>query len=323
MVAAIGNRYADWCTEQGRTPVEDYAFKCTHASQGSRLLADFRGANSRYFIAATVDLLSTGVDLPRLCNVVFFRYVRSPISFYQMVGRGTRIDEASGKLMFHVYDYTDATDLFGAEFITDPRQPGDGDGEGGGAPEPVIVVDGFAVSVDAQGRYVLGQEHGRDQRILLSVYKERLATQLLAEAPTLAEFRARWAEPEERRALIDKLVRGGHPPGTLRAVEQKADCDLYDVLGDLGFHIKPRTRKNRVDAFLIKHEDWLDGLPPQTAAAVRAIVAQFEHSGTEGLESRQVFEAPAFKAAGGFEALEAGGDPAALVREAKERMFSA
>ncbi|WP_295436945.1 DEAD/DEAH box helicase family protein [uncultured Thiodictyon sp.] len=323
VAAAIGNRYAQWCKEQGRKPVEDYAFKCTAASQGSKLLADFRGANSRYFIAATVDLLSTGVDVPRLRNVVFFRYVHSPISFYQMVGRGTRIDEASGKLMFHVYDYTDATDLFGAEFITDPRTPGDGDGDGGADPEPVIVVDGFDVSVDGKNRYVLGQEDGRDQPILLTVYKQRLATQLLEQAPTLADFRARWAEPQERRALIDKLVRGGHPPATLRAVEQMADYDLYDVLGDLGFHIRPRTRQNRVQAFLIKNEDWLDGLPPQTAAAVRAIVAQFEHSGTEGLESTHVFASPAFVAAGGFEALEAGGDPAALVREAKERMFSA
>jgi hypothetical protein len=323
VVAAIGNRYVQWCKELGRKPVEDYAFKCTAASQGSKLLADFRGANSRYFIAATVDLLSTGVDVPRLRNVVFFRYVRSPISFYQMVGRGTRIDEASGKLMFHVYDYTDATDLFGAEFFTDPREPGDGDGDGGADPEPVIVVDGFDVSVDGKNRYVLGQEDGRDQPILLTVYKQRLATQLLAQAPTLADFRARWAEPQERRALIDKLVRGGHPPATLRAVEQMADYDLYDVLGDLGFHIRPRTRRNRVQAFLIKNEDWLDGLPPQTAAAVRAIVAQFEHSGTEGLESTHVFASPAFVAAGGFAALEAGGDPAALVREAKERMFSA
>lgn len=218
-------------------------------------MADFRGANSRYFIAATVDLLSTGVDVPRLRNVVFFRYVRSPISY--------------------------------------------------------------------QGRYVLGTEGGRDQIILFDVYKQRLAAQLLAEAPTLSDFRARWAEPDERRALIDKLVRGGHPPTTLQAVQQMADYDLYDVLGDLGFHIRPRTRQNRVQAFLIKHEDWLDGLPPQTAAAIRAIVAQFEHSGTDGLESKHVFAAPAFRAAGGFEALEAGGDPAALVREAKERMFAA
>jgi type I restriction enzyme R subunit len=102
-----------------------------------------------------------------------------------------------------------------------------------------------------------------------------------------------------------------------------ADFDLYDVLADLGFHIKPRTRQDRVQAFIFKHEDWLDGLPPQTAAAIRAIVGQFENDGTAGLESKRMFETPAFKAAGGIGALAAGGDPAALVKEAKERMFAA
>ena len=51
-------------------------------------------------------------------NIAFFRYLKSPISFYQMVGRGTRLDGPTGKLMFTVYDYTDATRLFGQAFIT-------------------------------------------------------------------------------------------------------------------------------------------------------------------------------------------------------------
>ena len=41
--------------------------------------------------------------------------MRSPIAFYQMVGRGTRLNPATGKLMFRVYDYTNATRLFGED----------------------------------------------------------------------------------------------------------------------------------------------------------------------------------------------------------------
>jgi type I site-specific restriction endonuclease len=37
-----------------------------------------------------------------------------------MIGRGTRIDEESGKLMFWIFDYTGATTLFGADLITPP-----------------------------------------------------------------------------------------------------------------------------------------------------------------------------------------------------------
>ena len=57
------------------------------------------------------------MDVPVVRNIVFFKYVRSPIAFYQMVGRGTRLDPPSGKLMFRVYDYTNATRLFGEEFL--------------------------------------------------------------------------------------------------------------------------------------------------------------------------------------------------------------
>lgn len=318
----MGNLYADWCAQHGRKRAEDYAFKCTAMSQGSKLLADFRGSDKRFFIATTVELLTTGVDVPKLRNVVFFRYVRSPISFYQMVGRGTRIDEPSGKLMFHVYDYTNATDLFGAEFET--RDPGDRkDGGDPPPPRPVITVEGIAFTVkDDKGVYVLGREDGRDKPIPLDEYKQRLATELLREAPDLQAFRDRWAVPDERRALINRLVESGYSPARLREVEKMGDYDLYDVLIDLGFHQKPRKRAERVQHFIVKHEDWLDGLPAPTAAAIRAIVAEFESSGTDGLESDYLFKQPAVQAAGGIAALAKGGNPADLVREAKERMFA-
>lgn len=109
VATALNNLYADWCREQGKRPVENYAFKCTAASGGNDFLPDLRGASRHHFIATTVDLLTTGVDVPSVQNVVFFKYVRSPIAFYQMVGRGTRLNPVTNKLMFRVYDYTDAT----------------------------------------------------------------------------------------------------------------------------------------------------------------------------------------------------------------------
>ena len=118
VAATMNNLYAEWCSKNNLPRLEPYAFKCTAASGGSDYLADLRGGARHHFIATTVDLLSTGVDVPCVRNIVFFKYVRSPIAFYQMIGRGTRIDLPTGKLMFRVYDYTDATRLFGEEFRT-------------------------------------------------------------------------------------------------------------------------------------------------------------------------------------------------------------
>ena len=112
---ALNNLYAQWCAAKGRPRLEPYAFKCTAASGGADYLPDLRGAARHHFVATTVDLLTTGVDVPCVRNIVFFKYVRSPIAFYQMVGRGSRIDPATGKLMFRrLRLHRHATRLFGA-----------------------------------------------------------------------------------------------------------------------------------------------------------------------------------------------------------------
>lgn len=55
-------------------------------------------------IAITVDLLTTGIDVPRICNLVFMRRVRSRILYEQMKGRATRRCDGIGKTVFRIYD---------------------------------------------------------------------------------------------------------------------------------------------------------------------------------------------------------------------------
>jgi type I restriction enzyme, R subunit len=55
-------------------------------------------------IAVTVDLLTTGIDVPEICNLVFLRRINSRILFDQMLGRGTRLCDEIGKETFRVFD---------------------------------------------------------------------------------------------------------------------------------------------------------------------------------------------------------------------------
>ena len=63
-------------------------------------------------IATTSQLLSTGVDLPTVKNIVLFRPVGSMAMFKQMIGRGTRLFPDADKLSFDILDYSGATALF-------------------------------------------------------------------------------------------------------------------------------------------------------------------------------------------------------------------
>ncbi len=58
-------------------------------------------------VAVTVDLLTTGIDVPPICNLVFMRRVRSRILYEQMIGRATRRCDDIGKTVFRIYDPVD------------------------------------------------------------------------------------------------------------------------------------------------------------------------------------------------------------------------
>ena len=58
-------------------------------------------------IAVTVDLLTTGIDVPAICNLVFLRRVNSRILFEQMLGRATRRCDEIDKETFNIYDAVD------------------------------------------------------------------------------------------------------------------------------------------------------------------------------------------------------------------------
>ncbi len=67
----------------------------------------------------TVDLLTTGVDIPEICNLVFVRRVNSRILYDQMIGRATRRADHIGKEVFRIFD---AVDIYAnLQAVTDMR----------------------------------------------------------------------------------------------------------------------------------------------------------------------------------------------------------
>ncbi len=318
----MNNLYAAHCAETGARRSPDYAFKCT-AAGGKDYLPDLRGAGSHHFVAATVDLLTTGVDVPRVANVVFFKYVKSPIAFHQMVGRGTRLHPESGKLMFRVYDYTNATRLFSEDLKRKmaPKPQERRRGDGAARPES-IQVEGMDVRVSPAGIFVYARGgDGAERPIPLEEYRQRMAAALLEDVPALDAFRDAWVEPERRKAMLGRLPDDGRAPYLVRQLTLGDAYDLYDVLADAAYGLAPRTRRDRAGAFVYKNARWLGDMPERTAGAVKAIANQFAKGGTDDLENPRIFSAPEVRDAGGVDALRP--DPGETVRETKLRMFRA
>ncbi len=74
------------------------------------VIMDFETRERLPQIAVSVDMLDTGIDVPDILNLVFFRQVKSKISFDQMIGRGTRLSEGifgpgKNKEKFLVFDW--------------------------------------------------------------------------------------------------------------------------------------------------------------------------------------------------------------------------
>ena len=112
----------------------DEAFKATYDEQYNQAAVEIITGQSdkvdqlirRYknephpSIAITVDLLTTGIDVPTICNLVFMRRVRSRILYEQMKGRATRRCDDIGKTVFRIYD---PVDLYASLEAVDTMKP--------------------------------------------------------------------------------------------------------------------------------------------------------------------------------------------------------
>ncbi|WP_182376738.1 DEAD/DEAH box helicase family protein [Nocardioides sp. WS12] len=83
---------ADRYDAQYRDKAGHFARVITHGmSYAQSLIDDFSIADKDPNIAISVDMLDTGIDVPEVANLVFFKMVRSKSKFWQMIGRGTRL----------------------------------------------------------------------------------------------------------------------------------------------------------------------------------------------------------------------------------------
>lgn len=179
-------------------------------------------------VAVTVDLLTTGIDVPEICNLVFLRQVNSRILFDQMLGRATRLCDEIGKETFRVFD---AVQIFAAlKNMT--------------AMQPVVV----------------------DPKISFAQLTKELATVVDDAARTLVldQFVAKLQRKKHHlsdKAARDFETRAGMPPDAF--IQRLRAMPLAEVAGwfmqnpDLGEILDRKNEGNAPPQFISTHADKL------------------------------------------------------------------
>jgi type I restriction enzyme R subunit len=92
-------------------------------SYAQSLIDSFSVPDKAPHIAISVDMLDTGIDVPEVVNLIFFKLVRSKTKFWQMVGRGTRLrpdlfGPGQPKEFFYVFDFCQNLEFFSQDVAT-------------------------------------------------------------------------------------------------------------------------------------------------------------------------------------------------------------
>ncbi len=194
---------------------DDAVVKITGASDKPNLLIR-RFRNERLpNIAVTVDLLTTGIDIPSICNLVFLRRVKSRILYEQMLGRATRLCPEIQKESFRIFD---AVRLYEA---LEPFS----------SMKPVVTRPKIPFAQLAQELHALS-----DEQALQSVHSEFMA-KLQRKAHGLSEQTRQHFEEIAQISLADILSQAHTlPPKDFASwlAQRPNVCDLLDRIGGGG-----------------------------------------------------------------------------------------
>ena len=122
IIFAKNQRHAEFIQERFNANYPEYrgefARTITFKTEYAQSLIDaFAQKDRAPHIAISVDMLDTGIDVPEVVNLVFFKIVRSKAKFWQMVGRGTRLCKDlygpdQDKQDFFIFDFCQNLEFF-------------------------------------------------------------------------------------------------------------------------------------------------------------------------------------------------------------------
>ena len=285
---------------------------------GQAELGNFIDPESKYPVLVTTSrLLSTGVDVQTCQLIVLERAVGSMTEFKQIVGRGTRVHEDTGKFYFTLIDFRGATSHFAdPEYDGEPVQvyePGEGDpidppdvaptdddGLGddeividrgdpppppGMGPQKKIYIDGVEVAIIGE-RVTYLDGHGK---LVTESLRDFTRKALRRRFASLDDFLTRWNAVERKQAIIDEMAAEGLPL-TVIVEELGKDLDPFDLVCHIAFDAKPLTRCERAEN--VKKRDVFTKYGGQARAVLGALLDKYADEGMLNIDDANVLRIP-------------------------------
>jgi type I restriction enzyme R subunit len=295
---------------------------------GAGHLSDFADTESQTpVIATTSQLLSTGVDLPTVRNIVLFRPVGSIALFKQMIGRGTRLFPDQGKLSFDILDYSDATALFAdPEFDGPPERIDEEEiDDAGNVVEEVVVeqtepdfapeigrvteIDPDSLTTEPRKLYVGEADvwitaeaiyylDSMTQRLRLVEYRDFVVDTVRTLYPDPVHLRSTWRNRVGREDIVETLGRHGVDITDVAQRSGLVEADPLDLLVHLAWSQPLATRRDRVRRVQRDHADFFAAQQPAAREVLAELLEKYAEHGIGELDDLSVLQVPPFSTLG-------------------------
>jgi len=319
MRQAIANQNADLVSQNHK-----YVMRITGDNDiGKRELDNFINPEEPYpVITTTSELMTTGIDAQTVKLIVLDTNIQSMTKFKQIIGRGTRINEAYNKHYFTIIDFRNATDQFAdpdfdgpvirTKIITD-------DGTDLGtiideeeSDESIIIdeISGAEITIEKpeirnpdstidfvprEKVFVSGIDvsvlvsrelsFDKDGKLItrkLTDYTKEIVTEQFS---TLNEFLNKWNDADKKETLIRELEEKGVPVDDLiNSVDKK--LDLFDLICHVAFDQPPLTRKERANN--VRKRNYFTKHGEKARQVLEALLDKYADEGIENIESLDV-----------------------------------
>lgn len=299
----------------------NYCVKITGDDEvGKQELDNFTDVEERFpVIATTSKMLTTGIDTKMVKFIVLESNIQSVTEFKQIIGRGTRIREAEGKVYFTIMDFRKATNNFARpDFDGDPVQiyepepgapitpPDEVEQPSTDSGEPALPDDfgpsapdiGIDEKEDKVKKYYVNQipvsvvnervqYYGKDGKLITESLKDYSKKNIEKEFTSLDDFIQRWSEAEKKEELIKELAEHGVLLEVLRE-EVGLDLDDFDLICHIAFDQPALTRQERANN--VRKRNYFGKYSETAQKVLNSLLDKYEHEGIVSIEQGSVLK---------------------------------